>query len=101
MILIPDEVRNRVVLQALLYLHLHLHIALIIFLKQRPFVRRVVRQVPGPTTVAFRRLAGAAEVLNQILAFFEFLLFKAEDRTDLFQSQRQAVVGSPNQCAFP
>ena len=34
----------------------------------------MVRQVPGPATVALRGLAGAAEVFDQVLSLFEILL---------------------------
>ena len=101
MILVPDEVRHRIILQPGLNLHLHLHIALIVFFEQRPLVRGVMRQVPCPATVALRRSAGATEILDQFFAFFKFLFFKAEDSTDLLQPQRQTVVCCPDQCAFP
>ena len=101
MILVPYKVRDRVVLQALLYLQFYLHVPLIIFLKQRPFFRRMFGKVPGSAAVALGRSAGAAEVSDQVLPFFEFLLVEAEDGADLLKPQRQTVIGSPHQGASP
>ena len=58
-------------------------------------------QVPGPAAILLCGLAGAAEVLDEVLSFFEFLLLKAEDGADLLKAQGQAVVGSPYQGTSP
>lgn len=44
MVLIPDKVRNRIILQALLDLYFHLHIAIIVFFEQLPFIQRVANK---------------------------------------------------------
>ena len=76
MIFIPDEVRDRVFRQALLYRHLDFHIALIVFLKEFPFLRIMLRKIPGATAVCLGWFTGSTEVADQIFALFQLLILK-------------------------
>ena len=101
MILIPDKVRNRVVLQPLLYLHFDFHIALIILLEQFPLLRRELGKIPGPSSIGFGRLAGVTEIPDQVLAFFELLLLEPQGGTNPLKSERKSVISSQYHGAFP
>ena len=85
MIFLPDLIRDRELGQLLLDAHLGLHVAEVIAFEGFPFIRGMEGAVPSALAIGFRRSAGLAEELDQVLAFGEFLLFQTEDRADTFQ----------------
>ena len=52
----------------------------------------MMRQVPCPAAVALRGLAGAAEVFDQVFAFFHFLILKFQNGTYTFEGEGQAHI---------
>ena len=100
-IFLPDGIRNWELGQHLLDRHLHLHIALVVCLEGGPLVRRMLRAVPEPAAVHFRRLAGYGEILDQRLALCHLLILQLQHCADTLQRKRQANVCRPDQGAFP
>ena len=87
-VFLPDRIRHREFLQALLNGHLSLDVTDVIALKSGPFLRRVVWIVSGALTVCLCRSTGLAEELDQILALGELLFLQTEDRADAFEGER-------------
>ena len=101
MILIPYGCRDGVVAQSLLDLHLDFHITLVVPLEELPFLRRMLRQIPGATAVCLGRPAWGAEVTDQVGTFFQLLVIKLEDLSDICQGEWKPQVCTPDHGAAP
>ena len=101
MVLRPHVLRHGIPAQALLNAHLRFHVPQVICFEQRPFLRRVLRQITGATAVCFGSGTGLAEVADQLLAFAHLLLIQRQRRTHAHQGQRQAEVCRPDHGAVP
>lgn len=91
-VLLPDEIRNHIILEAVVDLHLDFNIPHIIFLEEFPFVRRVFRVIPMPSAICPCWLAWRTEIADQVFPFFQLLLVKSEDRSGLLEGKRKPVV---------
>ena len=81
--------------------HFRFHVPQVICFEQRPFLRRVLRQVTGATAVCFGSGTGLAEVADQLLAFAQLLLIQRQRRAHAHQGQRQAQIRRPDHGAAP
>ena len=84
-ILVPHSFRHRELGEFFLDGHFDLNITDVISLEGRPFVRRVFRQIAGPTAVGLRRRTGLTEILDEFFAFGQLLLPKPQNGTDALQ----------------
>ena len=100
-ILLPDHFRHRKLGELFLNGHFDLDITDVVPFEGSPLVRSVFRQVAGSTTIGLCRRTGLAEILDELFAFGQFLLFEAQNGTDTFQRQWQAHVSGPDHGAFP
>ena len=101
MVLLPHVLRHGIPAQALLNAHLRFHVPQVIGFEKRPFLRRVLRQIAGTTTVGFSGSTGLTEIADQLLAFAQLLLIQRQRRAHTHQGQRQAEVCRPDHGAAP
>ena len=85
MIFVPYEVRNRMLLQTFFDRLFHFHITRIVFDKQRPFFRIVIRHVSHSAAIGNCRFAGRAEVFHQFLSLGQFLVIQLQNGAHVFQ----------------
>jgi len=93
MIFLPDEVRDRVFRQSLLYRHFYFHIAFIVGFEERPLLRIMLRKISGASAITLGRFAWSTEVTDQVFAFFQLLILQLQDGSDAFQRERQSHIG--------
>lgn len=84
-VFLPERIRHRKFLQALLNGHLGLNVSDVIPFEGCPLLRRVIWIVSGPLAICLCRSTGLAEVLDEVFSFSELLFFQTEDGTDTFE----------------
>ena len=85
MVLVPHEIRDRVLGKPSDYTLLGLYVPFVIGLEGSPLVRSVLRKIPGPTAIHLRRLAWYAEVTYQVLSLCHLLGIQIERLSDSFK----------------
>ena len=89
-IMLPFQFRHWELFQSLIDVYLGIDILNAVILELCPVRRVMLRKIPGPHPVGFRRLARYRKQLDEPLTFFVFLLAGLQHRTDIFQCQRQS-----------
>ena len=100
-ILIPDELWDRILGQPVLYCEFHFNIALVIGLEGFPFLPVMLRQVSCAAAVGLGGFARHTEIADEVFSLFHFLVIQLQHCTDAFQGEWKPHICSPDAGAFP
>ena len=100
-VFLPDRIRNGEPGELILNGHLDLDVTDVVPLERSPLVWGMPRQIPGSTTVCFRRRTGLAEVSDEVFALGQLLFPEAQHGSDTFQGKRQTHIRRPDHGALP
>ena len=96
MVFVPDKLRHRESGQLSLNGDFRIHVPQIVCLEHRPPVRRIGRAVARPAVVRFSRFARLTEILDQVFAGRQLLLFQLEYSANACKGKRKAKVRRPD-----